>query len=91
MQPLEAKAMKIRAVGLDEDAYELLSRARKEGESFSDVVKRLVRPRRPLSDLAGLWKEAPKKDLEEFERWRHLSRKLGIKKTDKRMKGTGDR
>ncbi len=78
--------MDIKTVGLDRDAYELLSRAKKKGESFSDTVKRLARPRRPLSDFAGLWKDAPKKDLEAFEAWRRESRELGIEKMDKLIK-----
>jgi predicted CopG family antitoxin len=75
--------MDIKTVGLDRDAYELLRRAKKKGESFSDVVKRLAAPRRPLSEFAGLWKDAPKKDLEAFELWRRASRKLDLARMDK--------
>ncbi|HXQ94997.1 MAG TPA: antitoxin VapB family protein [Thermoplasmata archaeon] len=47
--------MSARTVALDDEAYELLKRSKQKDETFSDAVKRLARPRRPLSDFAGRW------------------------------------
>lgn len=51
-------------VQLSNDAYELLKRAKRPDESFSDVVKRLTWKPKPL-DLSGL---RTKKELDEAER-----------------------
>lgn len=76
-------------ITLDREAYELLRREKGEGESFSDVVKRLVGRRRPLTDFVGLWKDMPKGDLRRIEnafrrgrgrdrsRLRKLTKRLG--------------
>ena len=50
---VENVTMPARTVALDEEAYDLLRRAKLKDETFSDAVKRLARPRRPLSDLPG--------------------------------------
>ena len=42
-----------RMVQLADDAYESLSRAKQAGESFSQTVRRLTRPRASLLDLAS--------------------------------------
>jgi predicted CopG family antitoxin len=42
-----------RTISLSEDAYQALAASKRPGESFSDVVRRLVR-RRSLSDLVGI-------------------------------------
>lgn len=54
-------------VALDQQAYELLRRQKQEGESFSDVVKRLARPRRRLSSYAGAWKSLSNSELARIE------------------------
>jgi predicted CopG family antitoxin len=53
-------------VQLSNDAYDLLKAAKRPGESFSAVVKRLLTKRKPL-DLTGLMS---KKELEAADRWR---------------------
>jgi len=45
--------MGTRTISLSDDAYESLSAAKRPGESFSDVVRRLAR-RRSLTDLADV-------------------------------------
>ncbi len=49
--------MSTKTISLDEEAYERLRARKREGESFSDVVKRLA-SERPLSDLAGVLSES---------------------------------
>jgi len=44
--------MGTRTISLSDDAYEALAAAKRPGESFSDVVRRLAR-RRSLTDLVG--------------------------------------
>lgn len=48
--------MPSKTISLEDGAYELLRGAKREGESFSMVVRRLLEPRHrdPLSRMAGL-------------------------------------
>jgi predicted CopG family antitoxin len=54
--------MAYRTIGLAEDAYRMLRRAKRPGESFSDAVRRLTGPE-SLRDLIGT---LTKEDAEEF-------------------------
>lgn len=45
--------MTVRTVNLSHDAYAALTSAKKEGESFSDVVRRLTGTHRSLMEFAG--------------------------------------
>lgn len=51
-------------IRLDEDVYERLRARKREGESFSAVIDRLL-DRRSLSDLEGVWSTS---DVEELDR-----------------------
>ncbi len=62
--------MALKTIAVDAEAYSILAKAKKQGESFSDVVKRTVRPRRPISDFAGAWK-----DMSD-EEWTRVRRNL---------------
>lgn len=46
-------------ISLADDAYDALHQAKRPGESFSDVARRLAREsrRRSLVDLIGAWEE----------------------------------
>lgn len=46
--------MATKTISLDEEAYERLRAEKREGESFSDVVKRLA-GERSWTDVAGIW------------------------------------
>ena len=46
--------MSSKTIRLDEEAYTRLERRKREGESFSDVVKRLA-GERSLREVAGIW------------------------------------
>ena len=52
-------------ISLREDVYELLSKIKLKGESFSDTIKRLSK-RRSLADCAGLWSDVPEEEMEAF-------------------------
>lgn len=55
---------RFRTVSLSEDACERLAAMRRPGESFSDVVRRVV-PRRSLRDLAKVMTRAQAEALAE--------------------------
>lgn len=55
-------------MALDEEAYSLLRRSKKGDESFSDAVKRLARPKRPLADFAGIWGDLTAKERRALDR-----------------------
>ena len=71
--------MASKTVALDEEACELLKRQKKGDESFSDVVKRLARPRRSISALGGRWS-----DMSEQER-------ASLDQTDANIRGADRR
>jgi len=47
-------------------AYEALVREKRPGESFSDVILRLVKKSGDLMELAGSWKDVSDEFVEEF-------------------------
>jgi predicted CopG family antitoxin len=67
--------MATKTVALDSEAYQMLAKSKRPGESFSQVVKRVARTRRSLTEFAGAWKDIPAGKLAEFERWRAESRR----------------
>ena len=65
--------MEAKTVALDPEAYALLKRSKKEGETFSDAVKHLAGKRRSMMDLAGA---RPAVTAADWERRRVARRKL---------------
>jgi len=59
--------MATKTVALDTEAYEMLRRQKRADESFSDAVKRLARPRRPISEFAGMWSDLTPKERRALE------------------------
>ncbi len=60
--------MATKTIALDVEAYRLLARAKKPGETFSQVVKRTLRPRRPLTDFIGAWSGLEKAEIGSIRR-----------------------
>ena len=56
----------MKTVTLSEDAYAALAALKKEGESLSDVVRRLTRTSRPLLDFAGAWKGVRSETMDRY-------------------------
>mgnify|MGYP001773242302 CR=1 FL=1 len=59
------QAVGVKTITISSEAYEALARVKKPGESFSDVILRLVRKSRSLMDLAGTWSGVNEEELEE--------------------------
>lgn len=78
--------MDVKTVGLDREAYSRLKAEKRVGETFSDVVKRLTRKRRPLMDFAGSWKELPPEDVKAFDEVFAAVREAGRKQADRPFK-----
>ncbi|RQG97236.1 antitoxin VapB family protein [Natrarchaeobius chitinivorans] len=55
--------MATKTISLDEEAYERLKARKKEGESFSETVKRLA-GERSWNEVAGILSEGEARDLE---------------------------
>jgi len=75
-----------KTIALDEEAYELLRRQKGKGESFSDVVKRLARKRRPFADFAGAWKDVPREHLDRIRDFLREGRELERERLAARVK-----
>ena len=78
--------MPVRTVTLSEDAYAALAALKREGDSFSDVVRRLARGNRSLLDFAGAWKDVPKEKLRRYLAFLEASDKLSREKLTREMK-----
>jgi predicted CopG family antitoxin len=56
--------MGAKSVALGPEAYDVLRRLRRRGETFSDAVKRLAGRRRSILPYAGRWRKMPEDELE---------------------------
>ncbi|MGB6500318.1 MAG: antitoxin VapB family protein [Thermoplasmata archaeon] len=60
--------MSVKTVTLSSDAYDSLARLKRDGESFSEVVRRITGSQVLLTSFAGAWSGAPKAQLEEIRK-----------------------
>ena len=67
--------MTTKTVALDTEAYELLVRSKRPGETFSEVVRRKLRPPSRISDLAGSLGDLPVQLWTEIARERDAHRR----------------
>ena len=76
-----------KTISVTEDVYELLSKMKLKGESFSDTIRRLSR-RRSLADCAGLWSEVSEGEMDAFwESVRELRKRTGESLRDQTLEG----
>lgn len=54
-------------ISLKEETYELISREKQPGESFSDTMERLVKRRGKLMDAVESWDEVDKDEVDGIE------------------------
>jgi len=78
--------MGTKTITLSEDAYNLLKAEKMEGESFSDVVRRLIQGRKTLSRYAGAWKDMPAAKKEEILRSINRLRHEADRRTSGKLK-----
>lgn len=76
-------------VALREEAYEFLRKAKRPGETFSDVVLRLRKATKPLTSFAGAWKDTPGAELEEVKEMIRKGRELDREKMDRLFNRSG--
>ncbi|ERH03072.1 MAG: hypothetical protein J07HN6_00075 [Halonotius sp. J07HN6] len=82
--------MAAKTVSLDEEAYEQLRARKKEGESFSEVVKRLA-GERSWSEVTGILTESEAADLETaIESGRAASKQRSARLADELTEQTAD-
>jgi len=60
--------MRVKTITISLKAYEALLREKRAGESFSDVILRLVKSRDRILDLAGAWSDINEDEIEKVFR-----------------------
>ncbi|HEV2449003.1 MAG TPA: antitoxin VapB family protein [Thermoplasmata archaeon] len=76
--------MSVRTVTLSRDAYDTLAALKREGESFSELVRRLASSHTQLSAFAGAWSSAPKSELRAIRKFLRDSDTASRKKLQER-------
>ena len=61
--------MSSHTVALDSDAYAALKALKRADESFSEVVKRVTRPWKPILEVAGAWKDLTPRERRELDQF----------------------
>jgi predicted CopG family antitoxin len=72
--------MVVKTVTLTKEAYDSLSALKNEGESFSEVVRRLTGSQVMLSSFAGVWAGAPKAEIRKIRGFLKASDRLSRQK-----------
>jgi len=62
-------SVSVRTVTLSKDAYDSLAGLKREGESFSEVVRRLTGSQVLLSAYVGAWSGVPKERIADLRRY----------------------
>ncbi len=75
--------MAVKTVTLTQDAYDSLAALKEEGESFSEVVRRLTGSQVLLSAYAGAWKGADPRKIARVRRFLADSDRLSQQKLER--------
>ncbi len=81
--------MAAKTVALDPEAYEMLRKHRRSGETFSEAVKRLSGGRRSILEYSGIWKDLPDTDLDQIRRFLREGRRRDRERMDRRFRKEG--
>ncbi len=54
-------------IAVADDVYEILTKEKREGESFSNVIRRLTKRRKSLLEFYGAWADIPDEEWREME------------------------
>ena len=76
-------------ISIRDEVYRELKRRRAEGESFSDVIERLLRPVK-LSDFAGAWAGIDGDERREMEAHRKRRRDLDAQRAKRLRSRLGE-
>ena len=81
--------MESKTIAVDREAYALLKSHKKQGESFSDLVKRHFRPTRKLSEFVGAWSDLSSKQRADLDRERRQGREADRRRAERIRKMAG--
>ena len=59
--------MGTKTISIMDDAYDLLVRNRRKGESFSSVIRRIAEKKKDIMEFAGIWKNKDDEEIEEVK------------------------
>lgn len=59
--------MAVKNISIMEDAYRLLLARKQYNESFSDVIRKTMKNKRSIMDLAGAWKNVSNEDSKKIK------------------------
>jgi len=73
-------------IAVADDVYEMLTKEKREGESFSDAIRRLGKRRKSILEFYGAWADIPDEEFREMEemwKWANqpLEEALGRRRT----------
>lgn len=81
----------MRTVTLSRDAYDTLAALKRDGESFSELIRRLAGSHTVLSEFAGAWSAAPPSEIREVRKYLRDSDRASRKKLRERRARPGGR
>jgi predicted CopG family antitoxin len=80
--------MTVKTVTLTKEAYDALAALKNEGESFSEVVRRLTGSQILLSSFAGAWSAAPAAEVKRVREFLKESDRISRQKLRRLAGGT---
>lgn len=61
--------MGTKTISIMDDAYDLLVRNRRKGESFSSVIRRITEKKRDIMEFAGIWQNKSDEEIEDMKKF----------------------